>query len=112
MESDIENEAHDQPSPQREALVRLVRSRLGDEAGREWLKTRLAELGTTWTTATKAQVRTIAIELLKLRAAAPEPEETAKPIGECNVLQEIADERITAEQIQQIQDLAHQYGVD
>src|SRR5271156_6712473 len=111
MEAAFENEEHDQPSTQREALVRLVKPRFGDDAGREWLKARLAELGTTWTSATKAELRAIAIELIKLRIAIHEPQETAEPTGDLNVLQEIADERITAEQIQQVQALAHQYGV-
>jgi hypothetical protein len=83
----IENQQlPEQADRQRAALVRLIQNRFDDDAGREWLKARLAELGTTWTTATKTQVRTIAIELIKLRVAAPKPQETAEPTGDRNVL--------------------------
>ena len=112
MESDIEDQQPDRPGSQRESIISLLRRRLNNDEAHEWLKARLAELGTTWTTATKAQLRAIAIELIKLRVAIPEAQETAEPIAERNVLQEIADDRITDDQVRHLEQLAHQYGVD
>ena len=116
MEHEIDSAADrsdSQPDGQRRAIVSLLRRRLDDADAREWLLARLKEQRTTWKAATRQQLKAIALDVLKLPMRAQSgPEEPAEPVGDRNVLQEIADERITAEQIQQVQDLAHQYGVD
>ena len=50
--------------------------------------------------------------MIKLPIAVPEPQETAEPLGDRNILQEIADDRITDDQVRHIEELAHQYAVD
>src|SRR5271166_4287287 len=116
MEHEIDSAADrpdSQPDAQRRAIVSLLRRRLDDAEAPEWLLARLKEQGTTWKAATRQQLKAIALRVLKLpMRAQSEPEEPAEPVGDRNVLQEIADDRITDDQVRHLEQLAHQYGVD